>query len=260
MNNLIPSWTYKYDIDENRNDYIKLINQVFDSGRLLFGEELENFQEEFAKYIGVKYGIGCDNATNGLFLALKSIGIEQDDEVITVPNTAIPTISAIRQAGAKPVFVDINNYGLMDINELEKSINKKTKAIIPVHLYGFPCDIKRICEISKIFKIPVIEDCSQAHGSEFDNKKVGSFGDLSGRSIINDLFHAVERGEVRIQITEVSDGRRLDHYAQKYYGNGLNWWIIAAASGIGWWMQITEGIVLNIPTNIEDIEDIRESI
>ena len=179
MNNSIPSWTYKYDIDENRNDYIKLINKVFDSGRLLFGEELENFQEEFAKYIGVKYGIGCDNATNGLFLALKSIGIEQDDEVITVPNTAIPTISAIRQAGAKPVFVDINNYGLMDINELEKSINKKTKAIMPVHLYGFPCDIKRICEISKIFKIPVIEDCSQAHGSEFDNKKVGSFGDLS---------------------------------------------------------------------------------
>ena len=84
MNNSIPSWTYKYDIDENRNDYIKLINKVFDSGRLLFGEELENFQEEFANYIGVKYGIGCDNATNGLFLALKAIGIEQNDEVITI--------------------------------------------------------------------------------------------------------------------------------------------------------------------------------
>ena len=179
MNNSIPSWTYRYDIDENRDDYIKLINKVFDSGRLLFGEELENFQQEFAKYIRVKYGIGCDNATNGLFLALKAIGIEQNDEVITVPNTAIPTISAIRQAGAKPVFVDVNNYGLMDINELEKKINKKTKAIIPVHLYGFPCDILKICEISQIFKISVIEDCSQAHGSEFDNKKVGSFGDLS---------------------------------------------------------------------------------
>mgnify|MGYP001199251268 CR=1 FL=1 len=92
---------------------------------------------------------------------------------------------------------------------------------------------------------------------------ISRFGDISGRSIINDLFHAVERGEVRIQITEVSDGRRLDHYAQKYYGNGLNWWIIAAASGIRWPLAIgsgfpggnkeySEGVVLYIPV-LEDV-------
>ncbi len=179
MGDFIPSWTYKYDLLENRETYLEIINNVFDSGRLLFGEQLKNFQIEFANYIGVKYAVGCDNATNGLFLALKAIGVGQGDNVITVPNTAIPTVSAIKQIGAKPIFVDVNNYGLMDAEKISSVINKNTKAIIPVHLYGFPCDMKAICNISKNFKIPIIEDCSQAHGSKLGTKKVGSFGDLS---------------------------------------------------------------------------------
>ena len=105
-----------------------------------------------------------------MFLSLKALGIGNNDDVITVPNTAIPTVSAIRQAGARPVFVDVNQYGLMDHDKLREVINKNTKAIIPVHLYGFPCNIKAICEIGKESKIPIIEDCSQAHGSTFKNK------------------------------------------------------------------------------------------
>ena len=175
----IPSWTYKYDLEINRDEYINAVNEVFDSGRLLFGKQLKNFEKSFSSYIGTKFAIGCDNATNAIFLSLKSIGVGEGDEVITVPNTAIPTVSAICQAGAKPVFVDVNKYALMDVNKLEEIINHKTKAIIPVHLYGFPCDMDKISLISQKYNIHIIEDCSQAHGTILNDKKVGTFGRLS---------------------------------------------------------------------------------
>ncbi len=179
MIEFIPSWTYKYDLLSHREEYIKIINKVFDSGRLLFGEQLENLEKNFSNYIGTKYAVGCDNATNAIFLSLKSLDISHGDVVITVPNTAIPTVSAIRQAGATPRFVDVNNFALLDSSNLINSIDSKVKAIIPVHLYGYPCDMKSICEIARRFNIPVIEDCSQAHGSMIFNQKVGSFGDIS---------------------------------------------------------------------------------
>ena len=105
MSKLIPSWTCEYDLKENRETYLKLINDVFDSGRFLLGNQLKNFEEKFSNYIGTNYSIGCDNATNALFLILKAISIKPDDEIITVSNTAIPTVSAIRQANGKPVLL-----------------------------------------------------------------------------------------------------------------------------------------------------------
>lgn len=175
----IPSWTYKYDLDLFRDEYIKSINEVFDSGKLILGKKLEEFENEFSNYIGTKYSIGCDNATNAIFLSLNALGIGKGDKVITVPNTAIPTVSAICQSGAEPVFVDVNDSALMDANKIEDLIDSQTKAIIPVHLYGFPCEMKKICSIAKKHGIFVIEDCSQAHGTKIDEKKVGSFGELS---------------------------------------------------------------------------------
>lgn len=179
MRKIIPSWTYEYDILNNREEYLDLVNKVFDSGRLLFGEQLEALQESFSNYIGTKNAVCCDNATNGLFLSLKSLGISSGDYVVTVPNTAIPTVSAIRQAGGIPKFVDVDEYALLDVTKLEAVLDSQVKAIIPVHLYGYPCDMKNICRIAKKYSIPVIEDCSQAHGSSIDGQKVGSFGDLS---------------------------------------------------------------------------------
>ena len=179
MNNFIPSWTYEYDLLNNRQEYLEVINKVFDSGRLLFGEQLELLQKSFSDYIGTNYAVGCDNATNGIFLCLKALGVTKGDSVITVPNTAIPTVSAIRQAGAEPVFVDVNEFALLDINNLKGVMNKKIKAIIPVHLYGYPCDMESICDLAKEYSIPVIEDCSQAHGSRINHRKVGSYGELS---------------------------------------------------------------------------------
>ena len=182
MPKAIPSWTYEYDLKQNRSIYLKIINQVFDSGRLLFGEQLEKFEIEFSEYIGTKYGIGCDNATNGLFLSLKVLGVGNNDMVVTVPNTAIPTVSAIRQAGAIPIFVDVNEYGLIDINKLEKLLehnSKNIKVIMPVHLYGFPCDMEKINLLAKNYNLRIIEDCSQSHGTVLNKKKAGSYGDLS---------------------------------------------------------------------------------
>jgi len=182
MGEIIPSWTYQYELEENRETYLELINKVFDSGRLILGDELENFEKNFSEYIGKEFAIGCDNATNALFLILKSIGIQKNDEVITVANTAIPTVSAIRQSGAKPVFVDVNENALIDVNKIKKVISPHTKAIIAVHLYGYPCDLDEIKKISDKYSLTMIEDCSQAHGASINGKKIGSIGDFSAFS------------------------------------------------------------------------------
>ena len=107
-----------------------------------------------------------------------AINIKKGDEVITASNTAIPTISAIVNSGAKPILVDINNDYLIDVNRIEEKITKKTKAIIPVHLYGQSCDIEKITKIAKKYKLKVIEDCAQAQGAKFKNKFVGTFGEF----------------------------------------------------------------------------------
>ena len=174
-----PSWSYKFELEYHRLEYLEAFNRVLDSGKLLFGSELESLEREFAEYIGAEDCVGCDNATNALFLALKAVGVGPGDEVICVANTAIPTISAIVHAGATPVLVDVDIHGLMDIRLVEEAITKNTKVILPVHLYGYPVDMKRLMSLASSEDILVIEDCSQAHGASIEGKRVGSFGDLS---------------------------------------------------------------------------------
>ena len=127
----------------------------------------------------MKYEIGVGNGTDALYLALRALGIKTGDEVITPPNTFIATVEAITLNGAKPVFVDINpeTYNI-DITKIEKAITKKTKAIIPVHLYGQPADIGPILKIAKKYNLKVIEDAAQAHGAEYRGKRVGGLGDV----------------------------------------------------------------------------------
>lgn len=174
-----PSWTHKYDIEAHHHEYSKIFSSVINSDRLLFGQHLLTLESQFSKYIGTSFGIGCDNATNGLFLSLKSLGIGSGDEVLTVPNTAIPTVSAIVQSGATPVFCDVNQHGLIDLSSFDISRHPNLKAVIPVHLYGFACDMSSILEFSQAHNLYLIEDCSQAHGSQLNSRRVGSFGDLA---------------------------------------------------------------------------------
>ena len=175
----IPSWTYKYDLAAFRQEYIAAFERVLDSGQLLFGSELKNLETQFADLIGTKYGIGCDNATNALFLALKVLGIGEGDEVICIPTTAIPTISAIIHAGAHPILVDVDKYGQIDVQLIEKAITPNTKAVVPVHLYGYPSNVPLIRAICAPLGIHIVEDCSQAHGASISDQSVGSLGDIS---------------------------------------------------------------------------------
>ena len=164
--------TYKFEIDE-------AVNRVLHSGWYILGKEVETFEVEFAKYIGVKFAIGVGSGTEAIHLALSACGIKKGDEVITVSHTAVATISAIEMTGATPVFVDIeSDYFTIDPNKIKAAITPNTKAIIPVHMYGQPADMDPIVETAKENSLWVIEDCAQAHGAEYKGQKVGSIGHL----------------------------------------------------------------------------------
>ena len=173
---MLPLVDVKRQHDLLRNELDAAIKKVIDSSAFVFGEDLGSFESEFARFCGTKYAIGVGNGGDALRLAVIGLGIGQGDEVISVANTFTATIDAATLAGAKPILVDCDEYFNIDVNQIEKNINKNTKAIIVVHLYGQPAKMDRIMEIAKKHKLLVIEDCAQAHGAEFKGKKVGSFG------------------------------------------------------------------------------------
>lgn len=159
------------------------MTDVFESGILILGQKGRDFERAYADYIGVQYGVGCDNGTNAIILALYALGIGAGDEVITVSNTAIPTVSAIVTTGATPVFVDIDpRTYLMDVSQLEAAITPKTKAILPVHLFGQCADMDPILAIARKHGLFVLEDCAQSQGAEYRGRKAGSMGDISTTS------------------------------------------------------------------------------
>ena len=179
----INVWSYKDEYKSIRKKILKEVDKVFSSGQLILGENVKSLESNFSKYLKLKYGIGVNSGTDAIQIALMSAKIGKGDEVITVPNTAVPTVSAIVSCGAKPVFVDINkNDYLIDVNKIEKAINKKTKAIIPVNFYGQCADYDKILTIAKKNKLLVIEDCAQSVGSFYNNKPSGSFGHISAFS------------------------------------------------------------------------------
>ena len=144
------------------------------------GKFVSEFEDKFAQFCGVKYGVAVSNGTVALHLAIEALGIGANDEIIVPTLTFIATVNAVTHAGAKPVFVDSHpEYWCIDPGKIEQVINKKTKAIIPVHLYGHPCDMDSIMEIAKRHNLYVIEDAAEAHGAEYKERKVGSFGDIN---------------------------------------------------------------------------------
>lgn len=155
------------------------MDRVLESGIYVLGQEVKSFEEEFARFIGTEHSVSLGNGTDALFLALKTLGIGNGDEVITTPLTAAFTSLAIVATGARPVFVDINKdtYNI-DENLIEAAITPRTKAIMPVHLFGQPANIEVITQIAEKHHIPVIEDACQAHGASYRGKKVGTFGTI----------------------------------------------------------------------------------
>jgi dTDP-4-amino-4,6-dideoxygalactose transaminase len=195
------------------------IGSVLSRGWFVLGEKVEEFEEAFSQYCGVPYGVGVGSGTEALRLALTACEIGPGDEVITVSNTCIPTIAAISSAGATPVFVDIDPITYtMDTTQIESRITERTKAILPVHLYGQCADMDPTREIARRHGLVVIEDCAQAHGAEYKGRKAGTMGDVGCFS-----FYPSKNlgafGDAGMVITSHSDlaerVRLLRNYGQK---------------------------------------------
>lgn len=152
---------------------------VLESGRFALGPAVEAFERNFAAYCGVPEAVGVNSGTSALHVALLAAGVRPGDDVITVPFTFVATVAAIEHAGARPVFVDISRDDYtMDPSALERAITARTKAIVPVHLFGHPADMSPILEIARHHRLAVIEDACQAHGAEYHGRRAGSMGDI----------------------------------------------------------------------------------
>ncbi len=166
-----------------REEVLEAISNTLESMELLLGPNVQAFEQEFADYCDVRHAVGVANGTDALYLALRACGVGPGDEVITVSHTFIATVEAIVNVGATPVFVDVDPATYtMDPSRLEAAITSRTRAVLPVHLYGQPADMDEIMPIAHRYGLAVVEDACQAHGATIRGRKVGSFGDAAAFS------------------------------------------------------------------------------
>ena len=211
---MIPSADPKANYLAHKAEINAAIQRVLDSGRYILDKEVAAFEAEFARFVGVAHAVGVANGTDALELALRAAGIGTSDEVITVSHTAVATVAAIEQSGATPVLVDIDSQSFtLNPDCLPSAITSRTKAIVPVHLYGHPASMSAIMEIAKKHELVVIEDCAQAHGAAIQGRKVGAWGHAAafsfyptknlgafgdgGAIVTNDKTHADRIRELR---------------------------------------------------------------
>ncbi|MGL5830029.1 MAG: DegT/DnrJ/EryC1/StrS family aminotransferase, partial [Angustibacter sp.] len=156
-------WGYLDEYASERADILRAVDQCFGSGQLVLGRSLADFEQEFAKYLNIEHCVGLDNGTNAISLGLQALGISPGDEVITVANTAAPTVVAIEAVGAVPVFVDVRESDfLLDTELLAAAVTERTRAIVPVHLYGQCVNMEQLLAIAEERGLVIVEDCAQA--------------------------------------------------------------------------------------------------
>lgn len=175
----IPFNTLSRQFFMYQKEYEEKALEVLRSGWYILGPEVEKFEKEFASYIGTKYSLGIDNGLNALVLAFRALDIKEGDEVLVQGNTFIASVMGITMNGATPIFVEPDEFDNIDVKLLESKITNKTKAICVVHLYGQTSNIKKIVEIANRYKLYLVEDCAQSHGSLFNNEMTGTFGDIA---------------------------------------------------------------------------------
>ncbi|MFC1740451.1 DegT/DnrJ/EryC1/StrS family aminotransferase [Pseudomonadota bacterium] len=181
----VPIFNYLEHYRQIEPEILAAIRRVLESGRLILGPEVEAFEREFATFLGAPEGhsVGVGNGTDAIAITLRALGIGPGDEVITVANTAVPTVSAIREVGAIPVFCDVvADSCLMDLDQLASCITQRTRAVVPVHLFGNVVDIPRIHNIIRKREISIVEDCAQAHGAMLGTEMAGTMGDAAAFS------------------------------------------------------------------------------
>lgn len=216
----IPFVSFRSLEKELNSEFKKTFERVLSNSWYIDGLEDKKFEESFASFCETKYSVGVGNGLDALMLTIKALNIGEGDEVIIPSNTFIATALAVTHAGAKPVLVepDINTFNL-NPTLLKDAITERTKAIIPVHLYGQPCDMDAIMEVACQYDLKVIEDCAQAHGSKYKGKRVGSFGDAAGFSFYpgKNLGALGDAGAVVTSDKELADKvRALGNYGSDY--------------------------------------------
>lgn len=226
---MIPFLNLKAQHQALKSEILAAVSEVLDSTAFAGGPYVAKFEEEFAAYCDARYGLGVGNGTDALWFALLALGVGPGDEVITVPNTFIATAEAITYCGAKPVFVDIDEETYtMDPRLIEKAITPRTKAIIPVHLYGQMADMDPIMEIARQHKLFVIEDSCQAHGAKYKGRTAGSIGDVGCFSFYpgKNLGACGEAGACVTNNLDLKNKMAMfrDHgQAKKYYHSVIGW-------------------------------------
>jgi len=225
---LIKATDFSFVTKRINKELKEATNRVIDSNCYILGKEVENFEREFADYLGVKYCIGVGNGLEALHIILRAYGIGRGDEVIIPSNTYIATALAVSYAGATPIFVEpVERTYNINPDLIEKKITEKTKAIMPVHLYGQACDIDPINEVAKKHNMKVIEDSAQAHGATYKGRKCGTLSDASGFSFYptKNLGALGDAGAVTTNDKELAEKVRTlrnygseKHYYNKYMG------------------------------------------
>ena len=178
MNYKIPYINLIKQTKNEKKEIFKSLNKLFSKSEFILGNEVEKFEKNISSYLNIKYCVALNSGTDALVLGLHLLGVKKGDEVITPPNSFVASTAAIVHLGAIPIFVDVKDDLNINYKEIEKKISKKTKAIMPVHLTGRPCEMDKIMKISKKYKIPVIEDAAQSIGTKYKNKFVGTFGNV----------------------------------------------------------------------------------
>ncbi|MFE5570420.1 MULTISPECIES: DegT/DnrJ/EryC1/StrS family aminotransferase [Amycolatopsis] len=216
-------WDYLAEYETEREDLLDAVETVFNSGQLVLGASLRGFETEFAAYHGIGHCVGLDNGTNAIKLALQALGVGPGDEVITVSNTAAPTVVAIDGTGATPVFVDVREDDfLMDTGQVEAAITERTKCLLPVHLYGQCVDMAPLKELAAKHGLSLLEDCAQAHGARQNGTIAGTTGDAAAFSFYpTKVLGAYGDGGAAITSDEkvAAKLRRLRYYGmeERYY-------------------------------------------
>ena len=179
----IPAFDYLAHLAALHDEIHAAIDRVLTSGRLVLGPEVEAFEAEFATYVGGGACVGLASGTDAVMIGLRALGVGAGDEVVTVPNTAVPTVSAIRALGATPVFCDVDaDTALMDLDRLDAVLGDRTRAIVPVHLFGNAVDVAALRDRLGDRDVAVLEDCAQAHGARLRGAHVGTLGDVGAFS------------------------------------------------------------------------------
>ncbi|MCC6486743.1 MAG: DegT/DnrJ/EryC1/StrS family aminotransferase [Candidatus Hydrogenedentes bacterium] len=217
---MIPYVELKTQFKAIETEIRAAIDTVLESGWFILGEQVRAFEQEFAAYLGVEHAVGVASGTDAIHLALRAAGVGPGDEVITAPNTCVPTVCGIAASGATPTLADVDPGTLtLDPAKLDAAITPRTRAIVPVHLYGHPCDMDPILEVARQHNLIVVEDCAQAHGARYKGALCGTFGHAAAFSFYptKNLGAYGDGGAVSTSDAQIAEQvRRLRNYGEEH--------------------------------------------